>query len=104
MYSDQGVQHVYKSHVTASDGKMNLRIRARATYHDLTRAIPEKKKEVEIEKREEGKAQERGYLRDKKTEERAIFQRTNPFYLQKLFWSSFVPVSETCYLLQLFWN
>ena len=64
------------------------RIRALATYHDLLSAIPDKKTEREREKEKErkGKRKREGeYLGIRKTEEADIFQRTNPFFSQKLF-------------------
>ena len=60
---------------------------ARASYHDLWNAIPYKKKKKEKKReREKGQVQERGCLRNQKTKEKDMFQRTNPSYLQKVVW------------------
>ena len=47
------------SHDLSAQSKMNARIRARANYHDLSSAIPHKKKEIE-KKRKRKRERENG--------------------------------------------
>ena len=65
--------------------KVSARKRARATYHELSSAIPNKKKESKKKREREKGTEQRGFLRIKKKRKRQTFSNASTLLTYRKF-------------------